>query len=129
MLESGTTMSAKSPWNTHTVLGILHPRPIFATEMTIVSPFPLSYSVESIDEALSYLERHHFSLQCYSYHLQTTCLNVGGDVVVRLQHRKCSETLDRRCSILYLREDNRGFVLLEAQLFGLFLSIGIMLRK
>jgi len=27
-----TTMSAKSPGNTHIVLGIFHPRPIFAAE-------------------------------------------------------------------------------------------------
>ena len=35
------TMSAKSPWNTYTVLGIFNPRPIFNAKMTIVSPFPL----------------------------------------------------------------------------------------
>ena len=35
-------MSAKSPWNTHPELGIFHPRPIFAAEMTIVSPLPPS---------------------------------------------------------------------------------------
>jgi len=34
------TMSAKSPSNTHTVLGIFHPRPMFAAELTIVSPLP-----------------------------------------------------------------------------------------
>ena len=83
----GTTMSAKSPWNTHTVLGFFHPRPIFAAEMTIVSSLPPSYNVESIDEALSYLGKHHFSLQCYSYHLQTTLLYGLGDFVVRLQHK------------------------------------------
>ena len=49
-------MSTKSPWNTHTVLGIFHPRPITAAEMTIVSLLPPSYNVESIAEALSYLE-------------------------------------------------------------------------
>ena len=47
---------------------------------------PPSYNVESIAEALSYLERHHFSFQCYSYQLQTTLLYGGGDFVVRLQH-------------------------------------------
>jgi len=73
-----STMSAKSPWNTHTVLGIFHPRPIFAAEMTIVSPLPPSYNVESIAEVLSYLERYHFSLQCYAYHLQTTLLSGEG---------------------------------------------------
>jgi len=31
-------MSANSPWNTHTVLGIFHPRPIFTAEMRIVNP-------------------------------------------------------------------------------------------
>ena len=31
-------MSANSPWNTHTVLGIFHPRPIFSAEMRIVNP-------------------------------------------------------------------------------------------
>ena len=35
-------MSAKSPWNTHTMLGIFHPYPIFASEMAIVSPLPPS---------------------------------------------------------------------------------------
>ena len=33
-------MSAESPWNTHTVLGMFHPDPIFAAEMTVVSPIP-----------------------------------------------------------------------------------------
>ena len=50
------TISAKSPWNIHTVLRIFQPRPIFAAEMTIVSPLPPSYNVESITEALSYLD-------------------------------------------------------------------------
>ena len=58
---------------------------IFAAKMTIVSPLPPSYNIESIAEALCYLERHHFSLQYYSYHLQTTLLYGGGDFVVRLQ--------------------------------------------
>ena len=87
-LNDGTeaTMSAKNPWNTHTVLGIFHPRPIFASEMTIVSPLPPSYSVESIAEALSYFGRHFF-LQCYWYHLQTTLFHGGDDFVVRPQHK------------------------------------------
>ena len=80
-------MSAKSPWNTLTVLGIFHPCPIFIAEMTIVSPLPPSYNVESIAKALSYLERHHFSLQCYSYYFQTKVLYRGGDFVVHLQHK------------------------------------------
>ena len=63
-------------------------------------PLPPSYNVESIAEAHSYLERQHFFLQCYSYHLQTTLLYGGGDFVVRLQHknRKCSKTFGRNCS-------------------------------
>ena len=86
------TMSAKSPWNTHTVLGVFHPHPIFAAEITIVNPLSPSYNVESIAEDLSYLERHHFSLQCYYYHLQTALLYGGGDFVVRLQHKRISWT-------------------------------------
>ena len=78
-------MSAKSPWNTHTVLGIFHPCPIFTAEMTMVSPLPSSYNVELIAEALSFMERYHFSLQSYSYHLQTALFNGGGNFVVRLQ--------------------------------------------
>ena len=50
-------------------------------------PLPASYNVESMAEALSYLERHHFSLQCYSYHLQTTLFYGAGDFVVHLQHK------------------------------------------
>ena len=79
------TMSAKSPWNTHTMLGIFQPCPIFAAAMTIVSLLPPSYNVKSIDEALSYLESHHFSIQCYSCYLQTTFLYRGGNFVFRLQ--------------------------------------------
>ena len=33
-------MSAKSPWNTHAVVGIFYPCPFFAAEITIVSPLP-----------------------------------------------------------------------------------------
>ena len=54
-------MAAKSPWNTHTVLGIFHPRLILTAEMASVSNLPLSYNVESIAEALTYLERHTIS--------------------------------------------------------------------
>ena len=80
-------MSAKSAWNTHAVVGIFHPRPFFAAKITIVIHLPPLYNVESIAEALSYLERHHFSLQCYLYHPQTTSFYGGGDFVVRLQHK------------------------------------------
>ena len=91
----------QSPWNTHTVLGIFHPRPIFAAEMTIVSSLPPSFHVKSIAEALSYLERLNFSLQCYSYPPSTTLLYGGVDFVVRLRinHRKCSNTFGRHCII------------------------------
>ena len=66
--------------------GIFHPRPVFAAKRTIVSPFPPLCNVKSIAEALSYLERHHFPLQCYLYHLHTTLFHGGGgDFVVRLQ--------------------------------------------
>ena len=78
-------MSAKSLRNTHTVLAIFHPHPIFAAEMRIVNPLPPSYNVESIAEALGYLERHHFSLQCYAYYLQTTLFYGEGDFVIGLQ--------------------------------------------
>ena len=67
-------MSAKGPCNTQAVLGIFYPRPFVAAEMTSVSPLPPSYNVELIAEALSYLERFHFSLQCHLYYLQTTLL-------------------------------------------------------
>ena len=50
-------------------------------------PLPPSCNVELIAEAFSYLEKHYFSLQCYSYHLQTTLLYGGGDFVVRLQYK------------------------------------------
>ena len=96
------TMSAKSPLNTHTVLGIFQPRPTFAAEMTIVSPLPPSYNVESIAEVLSYLERYHFSLQCCSYHLQTTNLYGGGDFVVHSQH-KLQEVFQDFWQTLYIR--------------------------
>ena len=69
------------------MVGIFNPRPFFAAKIAIVSPLPPLYNVESIAEALSYLERHHFSLQCCLYHLQTTLFDGGGDVVVRLQHK------------------------------------------
>ena len=90
-----STTSAKSPWNTHTVLGIFYPCPFFMAEMTIVSPHPPLYNVEAIAEALRYLERHHFSLQCYSYHLQTTLLYGEGNFVARLQHK--SEEVFQDC--------------------------------
>ena len=80
-------MSAKSPWNTHAVVGIFYPRPFFAAKITIVSPLPPLYNVESIAEALSYLERHNFLLQCYLYHLHTTLFYGGRDFIVRLQHK------------------------------------------
>ena len=95
-------MAAKSPWNTHTVLGIFHPRLILTAEMAIVSPLPPRYNVESIAEALTYLERHHFSLQCYSYHLQTTLLYGGGDFVVHLQH-KSQEVFQDFLQTLYIK--------------------------
>ena len=81
------TMSAKSPWNTHAVVGIFYYRPFFAAKITIVSPLPPLYNVESIAEALSYLERHNFPIQCYLYHLHTTLFYGGGDFVVRLLHK------------------------------------------
>ena len=81
------TMSAKSSWNTHAVVGIFYLRPFFAAKITIVSPLPPLYTVEWIAEALSYLERHNVPLQCYLYHLHTTLFYGGGDFVVCLQHR------------------------------------------
>ena len=65
-------------------------------------PLPPLYNVESIAEALSYLERHHFSLHCYSYHLQTTLLYGGRDFVVRLQHIS-QEVFQDFWQTLYLR--------------------------
>ena len=72
MLSVKATMSAKSPWNTHAVVGIFYLRPFFAAKSTIVSPLSPLHNVEWIAEALSYLERHNFPLQCYLYHLHTT---------------------------------------------------------
>ena len=71
------------------------PPSFFAAEMTIVRPLLPSYNVESIAKALSYLERHHFSIQCYSYQgtLQFVC---------SINHRKCSKTFGRYCSSLQL---------------------------
>ena len=95
------TMSAKSPWNTHAVVGIFYPRPFFAAKLTIVSPLPPLYNVESIAEALSCLERHHFPLQCCLYHLHTTLFYGGGDFVVRLRHKSRElfpKTFGRHCS-------------------------------
>ena len=80
-------MSAKGPWNTHAVVGIFYPCPFFAAKLTIVSPLPPLYNAESIAEALSYLERHNFLLQCYLYYLHTTLFYGVGDFVVRLQHK------------------------------------------
>ena len=77
----------KRPWNTHAVAGIFYPCPFFAAKIVIASPLPPLYNVESIAEALSYLERHHFSLQCYLYHLETTVFYGGEDFVVRLHHK------------------------------------------
>ena len=81
------TMSAKSPWNTHAVIGIFYPRPFFAAKVTIVNPLPPLYNVEWIAEALSYLEIHNFPLQCYLYHLHTTLFYGGEDFVVCLEHK------------------------------------------
>ena len=81
------TMSAKSPWDTHAVVGIFYPHPFFAAKITIVSPLPPLYNIELIAEALSYLERHHFPLQCYLYHLHATLFYRGGDFVVCLRHK------------------------------------------
>ena len=81
------TMSAKSPWNTHAVVGIFYPRPFFAAKITIASSLPPLCNIESIAEALSSLERLPFPLQCYLYHLHTTLFYGGGDFVVRLQHK------------------------------------------
>ena len=80
-------MSAKSPWNTHAVVGIFYPRPFFAAKIAIVSPLLPLYNVESIAEALSNLERHNFPLQCHLYNLHTLLFYEGGDFVVRLQHK------------------------------------------
>ena len=80
-------MSAKSPCSTHAVVGIFYPLPFFDEKITIVGPLPRLYSVESIAKALSYLEKHHFSLQCYLYHFHTTLFYGGWDFVVRLQHK------------------------------------------
>ena len=71
----------------HAVAGSFYPRPFFAAKITIVSPLPPLYNVEWIVEALSYLERHNFPLQCYLYHLHTTLFHGGGDFIVRLQHK------------------------------------------
>ena len=72
---------------THAVVGIFYPRPFFAAKITIVCPLPLLYNVESIAEALSYLERHNIPFQCFLYHLRTTLFYRGGDFVVCLQHK------------------------------------------
>ena len=47
-----------------------------------MSPLPPLYNVESIAEAFSYLERHHFSLQCCLYHLQTKLFYGEGILLV-----------------------------------------------
>ena len=80
-------MSAKSPWNTNAVVGIFYPRSFFAAKITIVNPLPPLYNVEWIAEALSYLEKHNFPLQCNLYHLHTTLFYGGGDFVVCLKHK------------------------------------------
>ena len=106
-------MSAKSPWNTHAVVEIFYPRPFFAAKITIVSPLPPLYNVESIAEALSYLERHHFSLQCYLYPLGTTLFYGEGDFVVRLQHKSQEAFQDFR-QTLYVRDIRTDSVLYVA---------------
>ena len=77
------------------------PPPFFAAKIAIVSPLPPLYNVEAIAEAHSYLERHHFSLHCYLYHLETTLFYGGGDFVVRLQH-KSQEVFQDFWQTLYL---------------------------
>ena len=73
--------------DTHAVVGIFYRRPFFAAKITTVSSLPPLNNIESIAEALSYLERHNFPLQCYLYHLHTTLFYGGGDFVVLLQHK------------------------------------------
>ena len=83
------------------------PPSFFAAKITILSPLPPSYNVESIAEALIYLERHHFPLQCYLYHLHTTLLYGGGNLlfvymwagVLRATRTK---TVENHCSRLCL---------------------------
>ena len=98
-------MSAKSPWNTHAVVGIFYPRHFFAAKITIVSPLSTLYNIEWIAEALSYLERHNFPFQCYFYHLHTTlCYGEGIFLFVySINHRKCSKTFGRHCKNFFLK--------------------------
>ena len=79
-------MSAKSPWNTHVVVGIFYPCHFCAAKIAIVSPLPPLCNVESIAEALSYLERHLSSPVLFVSPPHNIVLR-GGDFVVRLQHK------------------------------------------
>ena len=76
------------------------PRPFFAPKITIVSPLPPLCNVETIAEALSYLERHSFFFQCYLYHLHTTLFYGEGILlfVYCIHHRTYSKTCDRHCT-------------------------------
>ena len=74
--------------------------------MTILSPLPPSHNVELIAEALSFLEKYHFPLKSYSYHLQTTLFNGGDDFVVRLQH-KSQEVFQDFWRTFYLKARHR----------------------
>ena len=87
-------MSAKSPWNTHTVLGIFHPRPVFAAEMTIVSPLPPSYNVESIAEASSYMKDTISPSSAIPITVKQHCCTEEGLLyfVYSINQRKCSKT-------------------------------------
>ena len=90
---------------------------------------PSFFAAKTIAEALSYLESHHFSLQCYLYHLQTTLFYGGGDFVVRLQrknHRKCSKSFGRHCTLMQSKVQNREQYKEIAVLVRKVLSVGFI---
>ena len=92
-------MSAKSPWNTHAVIGIFYPRPFFAATITIVSPLPPLHNVKSIAEALSSLERYHSPSSAICITSTQHCFTGEGILlfVYSINQRKCSKTFGRHC--------------------------------
>ena len=89
-------MSAKSPWNTHTMLRIFHHHPILAAEMKIVGPLPPSFNVRLIAKAIIFWRDIIFQFRVLFVLSLNNIVIWGGNFVVRLQHKP--HTFSRLCS-------------------------------
>ena len=95
-------MSAKSPWNTHAVVGIFYPPSFFAAKITIVSSLPPLYNVESIAEAFATWKDTISPSSAICITFKQHCSTGEGIFLLihSIIHRNCSRTFGRHGSFL-----------------------------